>query len=78
MKAYIDLWPLFSMALCAIGMYLMSIHHTVKGMWQRTSTGRVVRKMWRIIRGKPVTVVAIGGSGRRGLMSKRVSIDYHR
>jgi hypothetical protein len=74
-STYIELWPLFSLALSAIGMYLMGVSHGAKGLWDRTSTARVVRRLWRQLRGKSVVVVPIG-SGRRGPLSKRSFVYF--
>jgi hypothetical protein len=77
-QTYIDSWPLMVMVCCVIGLYLMSVNHTLKGLWVRTSASRLVgqaRRLWRIARGRPVEVVPLG-HGRRGGLSKRHIIRY--
>ena len=57
MQTYIDSWPLFSLTFGAIGLYLMGVKHGARGLWDRTSTARLLRKTWRRLLGKPVQVL---------------------
>lgn len=77
MQTYIDNWELFALMAGAIGLYLMSVNHSIRGLWDRTSTARVVRRAWRVVRGKPVVVVPYGKRrGDKPLFKQRVFV-YH-
>lgn len=49
---------LLALTLGAVGMYLMAAEHTFKGMWVRSSIGRLARRTLRRLRGQNVVLAS--------------------
>jgi hypothetical protein len=56
-QTYYENWPLIALLFGSVGMYLMGVTHGIRGIWDRTSTARIVRRTWRVLCGKPVQVL---------------------
>jgi len=48
-QTYMNNWPLLVILMCSIGLYLMSVRRSAKGLWARTSTARFVGRARRAV-----------------------------